>query len=71
MHTIQALNWALAKIRADRGQETVLLADTHLRLYLGHLHAGDMVVDDLDLVPVRQYFLFGASTRNRRICEIS
>jgi hypothetical protein len=49
----------------------VLLADTHLRLYLGHLHRGDMAVDDLDLVPVRKCFLFGTSIRNQRIGEIT
>jgi hypothetical protein len=48
----------------------VLLADTHLRLYLGHLHRGDMAVDDLDLVTVRKCFLFGTSIRNQRIGEI-
>lgn len=59
------VDWCLRFIRADRGQETVLLTDAHLRFFLEYRHiAGDATLDTL---PVIDCFWFGPSTANQRI----
>lgn len=67
LQKVDALDWCPRFIRADKGQETVLLDDTHLRLFLDHRH---ILGDDLfilDNLPVADCFFFGPSSANQRI----
>jgi hypothetical protein len=64
---VASLGWCPQFIRADKGQEAVLLADAHLRLFLEYCH---ILGDDpatLDTLPVADCFFFGASTANQRM----
>jgi len=64
---VASLDWCPRFICADKGQEAVLLADAHLRLFLDHRRA---VGDDeatLDTLPVAECFFFGSSSANQRI----
>jgi hypothetical protein len=67
LQTVDSLDWCPRFIRADKGQETVLLADAHLRLFIDHR---SLIRDDqstLDTLPVADCFFFGASSANQRI----
>ena len=60
--------WCPRLIRSDRGQEVVLLADAHLRLFREAAIERDRITDEAAAaVPLSQCFLFGPSTANQRI----
>jgi len=65
--TVAQLDWCPSFIRADREQETVLLADAHLRFFLEHRHIAGDDQSTLDTLPVTDCFWFGFSTANQRI----
>lgn len=67
LQTVDALDWCPRFIRADKGQEAVLLADTHLRLFLDHRHTLGDDQSTLDTLPVADCFFFDASSANQRI----
>ena len=57
------------RIRADRGSETMMLADSQFNLYRHWLLQEGLVgtLSDLGNHAIRECFLFGPSTRNIRI----
>ena len=59
LQTVDALDWCPRFIRADKGQEAVLLGDAHLRLFLDHRRGYG---DDLDTLPVADCCFFGPSS---------
>jgi hypothetical protein len=67
LQTVDALDWCPRFIRADKGQEAVLLGDAHLRLFLDHRHVLGDDQSTLDTLPVADCFFFGASSANQRI----
>jgi hypothetical protein len=67
LQTVAQLDWCPRFVRADRGQEPVLLADAHLRLFLEHRHIAGDDQSTLDTLPVTDCFWFGPSTANQRI----
>jgi len=64
---LKAGDWCPKLIRADRGQEVVLLADAHLRLYYERQLQAGLAPEALDDIPLSECFLFGPSTANQRI----
>ena len=58
------MNWCPKFIRADKGQESVLLADAYLRLFLDTYFADRVIEEELDTLSFSDYFFFSASTGN-------
>jgi hypothetical protein len=67
LETVAQSNWCPRFIRADKGQEAVLLADAHLRLFLDYRQLAGDDQSTLDSLPVNECFWFGPSSANQRI----
>lgn len=67
LEVTKAMNWCPRYFRANRGKETLMLADAHFALFLAFLQQAGFNDDDLNAVKVRDCFLYGTSTANVRI----